>query len=117
MSVFELDMALPIPVQRTLRKLGEDLRDARRRRRIPTAVLAERASISRTTLHKIEKGDAGVSLGKFAKVIYALGMIERLDTLADVRTDTVGLELEAEHLPQRIRRPRSRNSKSNSSTV
>ena len=46
---------LPIPVGRALRKVGQDIRDARRRRRIPVAILAERASISRMTLHKDRK--------------------------------------------------------------
>ena len=69
---------LSIPVTRALRKLGHDIRDARRRRRIPVAILAQRASISRTTLHKVEKGDAGVSLGTYATVLFSLGMIDRL---------------------------------------
>ena len=98
----------PIPVRRTLRKLGQDIRDARLRRRIPTAIMAERASISRTTLNKVEKGDPGVSLGHYATVLFVLGMVERLGDLADVKTDTVGLELEDERLPKRIRRPRMR---------
>jgi transcriptional regulator with XRE-family HTH domain len=95
---------VPIPVRRALHKLGQDIRDARLRRRIPTAVMAERASISRTTLNKIEKGDPGVSLGNYANVLFVLGMAERLADLADVKTDTVGLELEGERLPQRIRK-------------
>ncbi len=95
---------LPLPVQRALRTLGADMRDARRRRRIPTAVMAERASISRTTLFKIENGRAGVSLGNYATVLFALGMIERLADIADVRHDELGMVLEEEHLPQRIRR-------------
>jgi len=104
----QLDLMVPIPVRRALRKLGQDIRDARLRRRIPTAVMAERASISRTTLNKIEKGDPGVSLGNYANVLFVLGMAERLGDLADVRTDVVGLELEEERLPQRIRKsPRS----------
>jgi hypothetical protein len=93
----------PIPVIRTLRKLGEDLRNARRRRRIPAAILAERASISRTTLYKVEQGDEGVSMGTYATVLFVLGMIERLGDIADPRHDSVGLELEEEHLPQRVR--------------
>lgn len=95
----------PIPVRRALRKLGQDIRDARRRRRIPVEIMAERASISRTTLSKVEKGDPGVSMGIYARVLFVLGMAERLAELADVRTDTLGLELEEEALPQRIRRP------------
>lgn len=94
---------LPIPVQRALRKLGSDIRDARRRRRIPTAILAERASISRTTLRKVEKGEAGVSLGIYATVLFVLGMVDRLADLTDVRHDELGLSLEEERLPNRIR--------------
>ena len=101
---------VPIPVTRALRKLGQHIRDARLRRRIPTAVMAERASISRTTLNKIEKGAHGVALGHYATVLFVLGMVERLGDLADVRTDTVGLQLEEERLPQRIRRPRQNKS-------
>jgi transcriptional regulator with XRE-family HTH domain len=94
---------LPIPVTRALRKLGQDLRDARRRRRIPVAILAERASISRMTLHKIEKGDAGVYIGNYAAVLFALGLVDRISDLASATHDTVGRELEEEHLPERIR--------------
>lgn len=99
----QLDSMMPVPVMRALGKLGQDLRDARLRRRISTAVMAERASISRTTLHKIEKGDSGVSLGNYAKVLFVLGMEGRLIDLVDIRTDIVGLQLEEERLPQRIR--------------
>jgi hypothetical protein len=98
--------ALSVPVVRALRKLGADVRDARRRRRIPVAILAERASISRMTLNKIEKGDAGVSLGNYAMVLFALGLIDRLAALADATHDRVGREMEEERLPQRIRLPR-----------
>jgi hypothetical protein len=97
---------LPIPVSRALRKLGQDIKDARRRRRIPTEIAAARASISRTTLVKIEKGDPGVAIGSYAIVLFVLGMTDRLADLADPRNDAVGLQLEEEHLPQRISRPR-----------
>ena len=99
---------LPIPVLRALRKLGQDIRDARRRRRIPVAILAERASLSRMTLNRIEKGDAAVSVGNYATVLFALGLVERLADLADATQDRVGRELEEEQLPQRIRLSRSR---------
>jgi transcriptional regulator with XRE-family HTH domain len=94
---------LPLPVQRALRKLGQDLREARLRRRVPTALMAERASISRTTLNKVEKGDPGVSLGSYATVLFVLGLADRIAELADVRRDVVGLELDEERLPRRIR--------------
>ena len=74
---------LPIPVRRATRKLGEDIRDARRRRRIPMALMAERARISRTTLTKVEKGDPSVSMGIYACVLFVLGMIDRVGDIAD----------------------------------
>ncbi|MGH7717834.1 MAG: hypothetical protein ACREON_03180 [Gemmatimonadaceae bacterium] len=94
---------LPLPVRRSLRKLGADIRDARRRRRIPTAVMAERALITRVTLTKVERGDPAVSLGIYATVLFILGLVDRVAELADARADTVGLALEDERLPQRIR--------------
>jgi hypothetical protein len=97
-----------IPVTRALHKLGHDIRDARRRRRIPVAIMAERASISRMTLNKVEKGLPGVAMGVYATVLSVLGLADRIGALADPRTDSVGLQLEEEQLPQRIRRPRKR---------
>jgi DNA-binding XRE family transcriptional regulator len=96
--------ASPIPVRRALRKLGHDIRDARRRRRIPVAIMAERASTSRMTLNKIEKGEPGVAMGTYATVLFVLGMADRLADLVDPKNDAVGLALEDEHLPQRVRR-------------
>jgi transcriptional regulator with XRE-family HTH domain len=93
---------LPIPVQRILRKIGADLRDARRRRGISTTLMAERCSISRTTLHKLEKGDRSVAFGIYATVLFVLGMTDRLAEIADPKHDVLGLQLEAELLPQRI---------------
>jgi transcriptional regulator with XRE-family HTH domain len=98
----------PLPAIRALRKLGQDLRDARRRRRIPVAILAERAAISRTTLNKAEKGDPMVSAGTYATLLFILGMADRLADVADPRFDNVGMALEAENLPKRIRLPKSK---------
>ncbi len=94
---------LPIPVNRSLRKLGQDISDARRRRRIPAALMAERASINRMTLYKIERGEPGVSMGSYATVLFVLGLIEPLTDMADAKNDPVGLALEEERLPKRIR--------------
>jgi transcriptional regulator with XRE-family HTH domain len=94
---------LPVAVKRALAKLGEDIRAARLRRRIPTAVMAERAFITRPTLLKVERGDPGVSLGIYATILFVLGLTDRLAALADARADDLGLQLEEERLPRRIR--------------
>ena len=100
----------PLPVTRALRKLGHDLKDARRRRRIPMAVAAERASISKPTLIRVERGSPTVSMGTYATVLFVLGMADRLGDLADLKNDPVGLQLEEENLPQRIRGARKQKS-------
>ena len=100
-------LKLPIPVSRALRKLGHDIKDARRRRRIPMAIAAERASISKPTFIRVERGDPTVSIGSYATVLYVLGMADRLADLADPKNDPVGLQLEEENLPKRIRTPKS----------
>ena len=94
---------LPLPVRRILKKLGSDIRDARLRRRIRASTMAERALISRTTLHKIERGDAGVSMGMYATVLFVLGMHDGISDLADRSRDGIGLDLLEERLPQRVR--------------
>jgi len=94
---------LPLPMKRALTKLGEDIRNGRVRRRITTTMMAERAFITRTTLRKVERGNPGVSLGIYATVLFVLGLTPRLAELADTRLDEVGLQLEDERLPQRVR--------------
>ena len=47
-------------------------------------------------------------MGAYASVLFALGLAERLETLAAAGQDAVGLQLEQERLPRRIRQPRQR---------
>jgi len=101
---------VPSAVRRALRIVGGQLRAARLRRRISTAVLAERALVSRATLYRVERGDPAVSMGTYATVLWALGLGDRLSDLAAPSRDRVGLALEEERLPQRIGRPRPRRS-------
>ncbi len=103
--------SLPIPVKRALHTLGSDIRDAPRRRRLPMALLAERAFLSRTTLTKIERGEPGVSAGAYATVLFVLGMVDRLADLVDARHDSVGRALDEERLPERVRVPKARKPK------
>lgn len=100
--------SLPLPVRRALKKLGQDIADARRRRRIPTTLMAQRAMIGRATLARVEQGSPHVSLGIYATVLFILGLERRLADLADVRSDEVGLLLEEDRLPQRIYLPRAK---------
>jgi len=96
-------------VRRALVKLGEDIKTARLKRRIPMALLAERAFIGVSTLEKIQQGDPSVSIGNYAAVIFALGMGAPFGDLLTPGEDEIGLALEKERLPQRIHAPRWKN--------
>lgn len=83
----------PAAARHALRKLGLDIRDARRRRRLPMAIVAERAFTSRSTLQRVEAGDANVSIGIYTSVLLALGLLDSLGQIADISNDSVGQAL------------------------
>ena len=93
---------LPRAARNALIKLGEDIAIARKKRRMSTILMAERAFISRNTLHKVEKGDPTVSIGIYATVLDLLGLIDRLGDVADRREDELGLNLVEHSLPKSI---------------
>ena len=103
----------PAAVRRALRKLGADIHDARRRRRLPMAVVAERAFTSRSTLQKVEAGDASVSIGIYAGVLQALGLLDGLSHIADIGNDLVGQALASADLPKHAHLKRTTGSSRN----
>jgi transcriptional regulator with XRE-family HTH domain len=66
-------------------------------------VVANRAGISRQTLYRFERGDPAVAVGIYATVLFVLGLIEKLAILAAADSDIVGLALDEERLPKRVR--------------
>jgi hypothetical protein len=98
-----------IAVRRALGRLGADIRDSRRRRRLPSAIVAERAFTSRPTLQRIEAGDHAVSIGIYAAVLQALGLLDGLGTLAEASRDEAGLAIASDNLPKRVRLLRRRD--------
>lgn len=94
-------------VRKSLSQLGADIRDARRRRRLTMALVAERAFTSRSTLQRIEEGDPAVSMGIYAAVLHSLGLLDKLVQLAGPSADILGQALAAEALPRRIRLKRT----------
>lgn len=91
--------------QRRAAALGERLRLARLRRRIPGAEMAARVGVSRTTLRSLEKGDPSVGLAVLIRVLGVLGLDEDIDRLAAV--DEVGRRLEDLSLARRPARTRA----------
>lgn len=74
------------------------------------AVVAERAFTSRSTLQRIEAGDSNVSIGIYAGVLQALGLLEGLTQVADISNDRVGQSLASADLPKHAHLKRSAGS-------
>ena len=94
---------LPLPARSAVIKLGQDINNARRRRRITKALMAERAGIAINTLTRIERGNPNASMAAWTSVLFVLGFTENLRNLADPSQDLIGLMLDEERLPKRIR--------------
>ena len=78
--------------ERMLLMLGENLHLARLRRDLSSEQVAERAGISRNTLIKIERGDEGVAIGMYFRVLIVLGLQD--DLLLIARDDVLGRKLQ-----------------------
>ncbi|MBV9990778.1 MAG: helix-turn-helix transcriptional regulator [Alphaproteobacteria bacterium] len=94
---------LPPTVKRSLAKFGNDLATARRKRGLTTIAVAERMGVAKNTYLRVEKGDAGVGLGVYAMALFVLGFGDPLTTLVDAGRDDIGLLLDEERLPKRVR--------------
>ena len=101
-------LQVSFPIITALKTLGENIRNARKRRRITMNLLAERAKISRVTLSKIEKGDPSVAIKYYASVLQMLGLLKNLEEVAAAKNDGIGVILEEENLPQRVRLKRKK---------
>ena len=84
---------LLLPSQaRVLATFGENIKFARLRRELSSEQVAERAGISRNTLIKIEKGDEGVAIGYYFRVLIVLGLDK--DILLVAKDDELGRKLQ-----------------------
>ena len=81
-------VAIMPETEKNLALMGEQIKLARMRRKYPVQIVADRAGISRATLWKVEKGDSGVAIGIYAKVLKAIGLGDDITLLA--RDDELG---------------------------
>ena len=90
--------------QKTLTTLGENIRLARLRRRYSMEQVAERADISRPTLHSIERGNSNVTIGAYVKVLAVLGLEQDITEVA--KDDTLGRKIQDAGLTIKERAPK-----------
>ena len=85
--------------QRLLQALGERLRLARKRRRLPMQTVATRAGVTRQTLYNVENGDPSVTLGTYVRVLSVMGLERDLERVA--ADDALGRRLQDQALEPR----------------
>ncbi len=72
--------------------LGENIKLARKRRKLTTSQVSERAGISRNTLYLLEKGSSNVSIGTLLNVLRSLSLHD--DFLKIAADDELGRKLQ-----------------------
>jgi transcriptional regulator with XRE-family HTH domain len=102
----KIDSPAPLPVMRSLTRLGQAISLARRRRHLTQQDLAQRIGSSANTVRRMEAGHPGTALVHVARAIQVFGELGQLDQLLDTPQDTIGLTLMDEKLPQRVRKSR-----------
>jgi transcriptional regulator with XRE-family HTH domain len=60
--------------QKIMEQVGQNIKLARKRRKLTTMQVSERASIDRSTLYQIEKGNGKVSMAAYFNVLRTLGL-------------------------------------------
>lgn len=75
-----------------LKKMGENIKLARKRRKLTAVQVAERADMVRTTLYQIEKGNPSVAMGAYFNVLRVLGLQD--DFLKLAADDQLGRKLQ-----------------------
>ena len=78
--------------QRAVEALGQNLLLARKRRKLTQKAICERTGLNYRTVARIEKGDPGVSMGHYVRVMAILSLVD--DLIKVGLNDELGHELQ-----------------------
>lgn len=101
MSKNTMGTVLPKKLQNKMELMGEQIKLARLRRNLSIDQIAQRATCSPLTVNRIEKGSPTVSIGIYARVLYALQLDD--DLLLIAKEDALGRALQDLSLKHRKR--------------
>lgn len=82
---------MPRSLTKNLEIMGEQIMLARKRRHLSMQDVADRATVTRLTVSKVEHGDPTVSMGIYARVLFALNLEDDITLLAS--DDSLGRQL------------------------
>ena len=83
---------MPRQVSQCLTIMGEQIMLARKRRHLSMQDVADRATITRLTVSKVEHGDPTVSMGIYARLLFALNLENNIKLIAG--SDPLGRDLQ-----------------------
>ena len=95
--------AAPAKVAAAARRLGLNIKTARKRRRLRQVELARKAGITVQTLRRVENGSLGTGIGAYIAALWAMGLDSALADLASPESDIEGRTLEAASRGERVR--------------
>lgn len=90
---------MPRPLEQQLQIVGEQIMLARKRRHLSMQDMADRATVTRLTVSRVEHGDPAVSMGIYARVLFALNLEKDLSLLA--ADDALGRQIQDAELLRR----------------
>ena len=94
---------MPRALSQNLKIMGEQIMLARKRRHLSRHLsmqdIADRATVTRLTVSKVEHGDPTVSMGIYARVLFALNLEKDITLLA--ADDALGRQLQDAELLRR----------------
>ena len=83
---------MPRQVSENLTVMGEQIMLARKRRHLSMQDIADRATVTRLTVSKVEHGDPSVAMGIYARVLFALNLEGDIRLIAG--NDALGRDLQ-----------------------
>ena len=96
--------APPYPVEQALKRLGENLRLARTRRKLTIEEVAEKIGTGRKAVMEAEKGKASTAVGVYTALLWAYDLLAPMGDLANPATDEQGLTLASAKEKTRVRK-------------
>lgn len=90
---------MPRTLTQHLELMGEQIMLARKRRHLSMQDIADRATVTRLTVSKVEHGDPTVSMGIYARILFALNLEKDITLIA--ADDPLGRQLQDAELLRR----------------
>lgn len=85
--------AVPYPVEQALKKVGNNLRIARLRRKLTIEEVAEKIGTGSRAIRAAENGKPSTGVVVYAALLWLYGLLSPFEQLADPHSDETGLAM------------------------